>query len=99
MFSRLNSRIPRVHRIYHLESIQLYKSTANRLVYQPSYSIVTLIHQHINNDIENYRKIEQFEHIVEQKRDWMSYLVLQITFKKNTTNITLRSYDRVLFGV
>eukprot|EP00483_Globobulimina_turgida_P012199 UN12221 len=29
----------------------------------------------------------------------MSYLFLQILFKKNTTVVTLRSFDRVLFGI
>ena len=94
MFKRLSTRLPR---LYHPELLQSHQP--HRILYQPSHPIVTLLHQQINNDIENHRRHQQFEHIIEQKRDWMSYLVLQINFKKNTTMVTLRSYDRVLFGV
>ena len=94
MLKRLNRKIPRIH---HTECIQSYN--INKLYHHPRHHIVTLIHQQINNDIENYRKSEQFQHIIDQRRDWMSYLILQIRFKKNTTMVTLRSFDRVLFGV
>ena len=58
-----------------------------------------MLAQQINDDISEIRKDIQFNHILEQRSDWMSYLILQITFKKNTTFVNLRSYEKNLFHV
>eukprot|EP01084_Bolivina_argentea_P148656 259861_1 len=94
LLKRLGRRIPALH---HAEPMQL--CTMNRLHHQPSYGITTQICKRINSEITTMRKEEQFHHIVEQKRDWMSYLILQVLFKKNTTMVILRSFDRVLFHI
>ena len=99
LLKRLKWRPPRVNNV---EPIQIYNNninTNNRLHYLPYHGITSQIAKRINVEIDALRREKQFKHIVQQKRDWMSYLVLQILFKKNTTIVTLRSYERVLFGV
>ena len=65
MLKTLSRNIPR---LYHTDLMQY-----NRLQYVSSYNITSLICERINAEIEDRRKQQQFEHIVEQKRDWMSY--------------------------
>ena len=95
LLKRVRWRPPRVNNAEAL----LPLSHRHILPHQPHNTITTQIAQRINHEIDSLRREKQLKHIIEQRRDWMSYLVLQIRFKKNTTMVTLRSYDRVLFAV
>ena len=94
LLKRLRIRAPTVCGLEPIQQITHF----NGLQYQQRNGIIVDVIKKINSELHDQRREMQFKHIVAQRRDWMSYLVLQIYFKKNTTMVTLRAYDRVLFG-
>mmetsp|Transcript_14621 Transcript_14621/g.22024 ORF Transcript_14621/g.22024 Transcript_14621/m.22024 type:complete len:226 (+) Transcript_14621:55-732(+) len=92
----LLKRLNKLGRLTPIETLPL--CARNNGLYQHSHSNITsLLCKRINTELDVWRREQQFDHVIEQKRDWMSYLVMQILFKKQTTIVTLRGYDKILF--
>lgn len=100
MLNRLRIRAPFACALEPLQQIHCHGiQQCYGLQYHQRNGIIVDVIKKMNAELHEKRREMQFRHIIAQRRDWMSYLVLQIYFKKNTTMVTLRAYDRVLFGV
>jgi len=55
--------------------------------------------KHLNEVTHEMIKGYQFDQVVNRKRDFMSYPILSIYFKKNTMYLRLRNYRKTIFSV